>query len=117
MTATELTAIVTALTAVVTSVVVPLYLRRQAAKQATARGEIVTFQSITTVLQQERDDLRTELRTVEDTYRARIRAVADDYDKQLIAAKARITQLETEVAELYRRLYARDAPPPLSPPP
>lgn len=108
MTPTELTAIIAAVTAVLSSVVVPLYLKRQAARQAAADGAVVTFQSITTVLQAERDELRAEVRAADEEHRRKVRALVADYDAQLTAAKARISHLETEVADLYKRLYTRD---------
>lgn len=104
MSPTELTALIAAVAAVLSSVVVPLYLRRQAARQAAAGGAVVSWQSITSVLQAERDDLRAELRTADEEHRRKVREMVADCDAQLTAAKARISHLEVEVADLYKRL-------------
>lgn len=107
MSPTELTAIITAVTAAIASVIVPLYLQHQAARQAAAGGAIISWQSITKVLQEERDALRKELDTTEAKHRRELQELDADYQAQLTEARARITHLETEVADLYRRLYQR----------
>ena len=77
--------------------------------EATEAG-IVSWQSITQELRGDRDQLRAELRAAEVEHKAKLRELSADYDQQLQNARTRITQLETEVDELYRRLVRQSGP-------
>ena len=107
----ELTAIAGVIISVSTSLLVPWMLRRRQAARAASDTNVVSWQSITAVLQKERDafqleakSLRDELDTLQGENRRAIRALDDEYSAQLLTARRRITQLEAEVAALYERL-------------
>lgn len=109
MTPETLTAIAAVVVSIISSFVVPIFLKRRAAHRAEDSTEVVSWKGITSVLQTERDDLRRRLETLEDTYKRRLNLLEEDYVRQLGDAKDRIKQLESEVADLYRRLYQQGA--------
>jgi len=120
--AADLTAVFGVIVAFATGVVVPVVLRRRAARldalKASADTEVVSWTSLNKAITlerdrstMERDKLRKELDQVEDEHRRKIRDLEADYTKQLAAAKDRITALEAEVDGLYRRLYGREPDP------
>lgn len=105
MTPVEITSVLAVIVTALSSVVVPLLLRRRQTKQDSASTELVSWQGITTVLQKERDQLRSELTGVEDEFRRKIAVMKDDHAKQMAQAQERITELERMVADLSTRLY------------
>lgn len=105
MTPEEITAWAAVAVTLLTSLIVPAFLRRRKAAREAGSNEVVSWQGITTVLQNERDDLRKRLDVVENDYKRRLRELDVDYKRQLDEATERIKQLEAEVADLYRRLY------------
>lgn len=114
MTPVELTTIGLAIATVISSVIVPFLLRRRAARLAATDTNIVSWQSITAVLQKERDSLREQLDEVQAQSRARIRQLDEEYSAQLLIARRRITQLESDVQVLTDRLRHLGEPlPPL----
>jgi chromosome segregation ATPase len=106
----EATAVLGVIATVVATVIVPYFLRKRQAKGEADATKVVSWQSITSVLQKERDDLRKELDGIEAEYRARFRALEEDYNHQLTAARSRIQQLEHEVTRLSARLYGLQNP-------
>jgi predicted nuclease with TOPRIM domain len=100
----ELTAISAVVISLTTSLLVPWLLRRRAAARASSDTNVVSWQSITAVLQKERDTLREQLDTDQGVTRRTIRQLDEEYSAQLFTARRRITQLESEVATLYERL-------------
>jgi hypothetical protein len=115
----ELTAVAAVIISLTTSILVPWLLRRRAASRAASDTNIVSWQSITTVLQKERDALREQLDTSQGETRRTIRQLDEEYSTQLFTARRRITQLEAEVATLYERLarYGGEAAEPVPPMP
>jgi hypothetical protein len=103
MTPTETVAIVSVITTVVASLVVPWLLRRRAALKSVSDTEVVSWQSITAVLQKERDVLRSQLDVIQGENRKTIRDLDTDYANQLVVARQRITQLEAEMARILER--------------
>jgi predicted nuclease with TOPRIM domain len=95
-------------------VIVPWLLRRRAAQRELSDTTVVSWQSITKVLQAERDDLRAQLDTIQSESRARIRELDEECTGQLLTARRRITLLEAEVMQLHERLrrYEAQSPPP-----
>ena len=112
MTPVEITAIAGVTVSIITSLLVPFLLHRRAAKRAAADTEVVSWQSITAVLQRERDELRAQLDKLQGENRRIVRELDADYSAQLLNARRRITQLETEVAILRDELRRHGIDPP-----
>lgn len=110
MTPETLTAIAAVIVSIISSFVIPIFMKRRAATRAADSTEVVSWKGITNVLQTERDDLRRRLETQEDLFKRRMNVLEEDYLRQLNDAKDRIKQLESEVADLYRRLYQQGTP-------
>jgi len=110
MSPVELTTIGLAVATVISSIVVPWVLRRRAAALAASDTQVVSWQSITAVLQKERDLLRDQLDAAAGENRRRIAELDADYSAQLNEARRRITGLEAEVARLRDRLRQYNDP-------
>lgn len=104
MTPVELTTIGLAVATVISSVVVPWLLRRRQDAAAASGTNVVSWQSITAVLQKERDQLKEQVDTAAAENRRKIAELDADYTAQLGAARQRITALEGEVLRLRERL-------------
>jgi ribosomal protein S4 len=110
MSPVELTTIGLAVATVISSILVPWVLRRRAARLAASDTNVVSWQSITAVLQEERDKLRSQLDAAAEQNRRKIAELDADYGSQLQAARTRLTALETEVARLRDRLREYNDP-------
>ena len=104
MTPTEATAIVTAFVAVLSSVVIPLYLRHAAARQKEEEVEIVSWEKMNSALQVQNTRLIREQEEVENRCRKRLQEAETDYAQRIATANTRINELEKTVADLYARL-------------
>lgn len=104
--ATSLTELVIGLGALVAAYVVPLVLTRQ--KRGDDRDSEVrtAWAELSETLQEERRQLQEELRHQRDDFAAQMRTQQEDFARQMGAARARITELESEVATLQRLLRA-----------
>lgn len=100
----EITSIAAVIVTVLTSLVVPYWLRRRQEQQAGDATGLQSWQSVTAVLQRERDELKAQIAHAEQDCRDRVKALDEDYTRQLTAARTRIGHLETEVATLYEKL-------------
>jgi hypothetical protein len=100
MTVTEATVIAGVVISLITSMVVPFILHRRAEARLRSDTNIVSWQSITSVLQKERDALREQLDEVRGETRRTIHQLDEEYAIQLLTARQRITQLESEVANV-----------------
>ena len=83
---------------------IPNYRQRKKAKQDEDVQKEVTHASVAKMLQQERDGLLVRIKEMEDSHRTQIADLKVTYEEQISAAKQRITDLETEVNRLYRRI-------------
>lgn len=106
-----LSAIGAVVVSVITSIALPYLRNRKKNVESIDATKVVSWQSLTSAIQKERDDLRKELDGIEAEYRIKFRALEEDYNSQLTAARTRIQQLENEVAQLSIRLYRNQAPP------
>lgn len=106
MSPTEIVSLLGVLVTVIVSLVVPWFLRRRAARMQSSNVEVVSWQSITSVLQKERDVLRMQVDQMQGEQRKAIKELDEDYTRQLTQARARIADLEVEVTSLRRRLMA-----------
>lgn len=121
MSTVELTAICAVIVTALSGIALPLYLWRRKNRQNDETQEVVSWQGLTAELRQQRDELKKRLDTVERDWKARLvemeadhkarlRELDADWERQMTAAKQRIQLLETEVAELYRKLYGPPGP-------
>lgn len=110
MSPVELTTIGLAVATVISSVVVPWVLRRRAARLAASDTQVVSWQSITAVLQEERNELKRQLDAAAGENRRRIAELDHEYNAQLTEQRRRITALEAEVARLRDRLRQYNDP-------
>jgi DNA-binding XRE family transcriptional regulator len=113
MTPTELTLFIGLAITLGSTIGVPLFLQRRATAQETAKTTEVSWQSITSVLQKERDHLQAELAAIEGMHRQKLRDIEQDYNQQIVVCRSRITHLDAEIVELHRRLYLVSRPPDL----
>lgn len=109
MTPVELTSLLGGLFVVIGTTGTTVYTTRSKKIIDSTKVQATSWTEFTTKLQQERDGLLNRIDTMETHHRERIRDLENDYTIQLTAAKVRISQLEKEVDELYRRLYSKDS--------
>lgn len=109
MTPVELTSLLGGLFVAIGTAGTTIYTTRSKKVIDSTKVQATSWTEFTTKLQQERDGLLNRVDTMETNHRKRLRELEDDYGAQLAAAKLRITQLEKEVDELYRRLYSKDS--------
>lgn len=114
----EITAIAAVIVTVLTSLVVPYWLRRRQENAAGDATGLQSWQSVTAVLRSElnavkaeRDELKRQIVVTEEDCRARIRSLDADYSTQVTTARTRITNLESEVARLYVRIGRQEQRP------
>ncbi|GAC1374836.1 MAG: hypothetical protein NVSMB4_02640 [Acidimicrobiales bacterium] len=115
MTAGELTAIAVAVTAFLSSIVIPAVLRRRQSGVNTNRTKVVSWEGITDTLQEERNRLQARLDTRETEHNAQIVALNAEWQRKIDAlnaqwqaklseCEARITQQQGEIDALRRLL-------------
>jgi septal ring factor EnvC (AmiA/AmiB activator) len=117
MDATEWTAIGTLVIGVITGLGVPFFVRQRRLTQSADSNQIVSWQSITKAIQDERDKLKSELDLVEEEHRSKMRTMQADYDAQLATANNRIRELESDVNRMATQIYRlQNMGPPSYPP-
>lgn len=86
----EVTTIAALIITILTSLVVPWWLRRRQGTEDIDETGLRSWQSVTHILQEERDDLKRQIVANEDQYRLQRRALESDCNKQLgLAYKTR----------------------------
>lgn len=127
MTPTEVVAFMGIAVAVGSSIVLPLYLSRRttskealaataSAQAAAAATDVVSWQSLTRAMKEERDASVKQLREVETKYAEKFRVLETEYaekfrnleadcTRRVEASNQRIRDLEAEVTGLYRRIH------------
>jgi phage host-nuclease inhibitor protein Gam len=76
------------------------YASVRSAKTAAVTSTVSTWKDLSAERKIERDEARADLAEIDAKYRARMREMEADYQAQLTAMRARITQLEADLAEL-----------------
>jgi chromosome segregation ATPase len=104
ITATDVTAYVGIVIAVVSSIGIPIWLARRKNQADDELGSAVSWKGLTTAIQKERDDLREQLDAIEARHRDQMKNIESDWEQRMSLARSRITQLEEEVATLKRLL-------------
>ncbi len=120
MTPEVLTALLGSAVVLIVSVGFPLFLRRQDRRERAGSDEVVSWQSLTNAIKDERDLARTDRNTalgrvetreaehrqvvkrLEDEHRAALTRLETSWQAKHEIALARIRTLEAEVADLYR---------------
>lgn len=116
MTATELTALIGSVTALIAAVVLPLLDKWSRARKDTDKNKIVTTASVMEMIAKERDRLQVRLERMEAEHAAQIAALRAASEQAIADTEAKwrrqheqdqiqIAQLHTEIDNLYRRLY------------
>lgn len=104
MDAVETTAVVSAIVAVLGSIVIPLWLNRRKNRNDNEMAGVVSWKGITAALQIERDSLREQLDGRDERHRRQIEEMEVDWERRATAMKKQITDLTDEVAALRRAL-------------
>lgn len=114
MSPADITAISGVVVAFLSSIIVPWLLRRRSEREHLDQTDVVSWTSLTQALQSERDKLQQRNAMIDAEHQQRILRMTEEHRRemheittQLQAARARITTLEQEVAELYTRLSRR----------
>lgn len=105
MTPVELTSVIGLVVVAISTILVPAALRRRQTRDRNDRNDVVSWQGLNATLKQDVVNLRSERDADRAEHKARIAELETEYTRQLISARQRISQLETEVATLYRQLY------------
>jgi len=104
VTPTEITGIGGLIVTAIALVVVPYLLRRGDKKKQLDDTEVVSWEKMNAVLQTQNTKLQATQEELDSRYRAKLQRMEDDYTQQLAPAKARITELENTIADLYVEL-------------
>lgn len=116
MNATTLTTIIGLIIAAVGTIIFPMYLNRNKAKESSASHVSMDSQRVAQMFKDERDRLQLRLDTMEADYQRRMREAQQSFSEQVAAIEtqwrtihdqdqAQIVQLREELQGLYRRLY------------
>lgn len=100
-----ITAIAAVLISVLSALVIPYVARQRRLTQNADSNQVVSWQSITKAIQDERDKLKVELDLVEEEHRSKMRAMQADYDSQIATANQRIRELESDVNRMANQIY------------
>lgn len=102
MNAVDATAIAGVVVMTLTTLIVPWWLRRRAARGTADRTDVVSWQGLNASLKQDVDNLRTERDRDRVDYKARLRELEEEHARQRRIDQLRIEHLEAEVARLSR---------------
>jgi hypothetical protein len=122
MNATEITAWGGLVVAVIAGIIIPWIFRRKNQMQKDIEDRrleeekrrleeeksgstaVLNWTNFTTALQAERNDLRKQLDEIEGRHRQQLKDVEETWEARNTLLRARVTELETDVATLERRL-------------
>lgn len=110
MDAVEITSIASVGVVALSSVFIPWYLRWRRRVDDLDKNELLNWNLLNRSIAKERDDLRSRLDEIDAHYVNRVKALQTEFDAQMGAARARIRDLEQEVAALRRLLGQPGAP-------
>jgi hypothetical protein len=138
MTAIDLTKFMGALTVLLSTVFLPLYINRRKSKQKDASSAALTHASVAQMFKDERDRLQIRLDQIESSHETQmasmttrhqqeidsmrvahtvaIKEVEDKWRAQHAEDEEQIRQFKREISDLYARLYRTERPPPLTGP-
>jgi Skp family chaperone for outer membrane proteins len=122
-----ITAIAAVLISLLSVLVIPYVARQRRLTQSADSNQVVSWQSITKAIQDERDKLKQELDLLEEEHRTKMRVMQNDYetkihtmqteyDSQMATANQRIRELESDVNRMAHQIYRLQNSPPTYPP-
>jgi hypothetical protein len=80
--------------------------RKLAEVEKTGTAAVLNWTNFTSALQAERNELRKQLDEIEGRHRQQLKDVEQSWEERNTLLRARITELETDMASLERRLTA-----------
>ena len=104
MTPTEITGIGGLIVTAIALVVVPYLLRRGDKRKQLDETQVVSWEKMNAVLQEQNTKLQAAQEELESRNRKKQREMETDYTQQLETARTRINGLERTIAELYEQL-------------
>jgi predicted nucleic acid-binding Zn-ribbon protein len=104
--AVDTTAVVSAVTAILGTLVIPPWLNRRKNQKEQDMVSVVSWQGITTALQARCDSLQKRLDDSEDRHRKQVDDMEAEWNQHRAALKQQIADLMAEVGALRRALAA-----------
>lgn len=108
VTPVEITSVIAGLFVSIVTGGTTLYTTRSKKKIDAAKIQTDGWDNFTSRIQQERDSLLLRVNNMETAHRKEIQDLKSEYSTQIASLELRNKELQTQVDDLYRRLYSRE---------